>query len=1136
MPAVNDFRTGGMAGAGFGGTPSLDWSTLFQGGGGGGAKTDPYPNMAMPGGLNAPMVTPQQQPLDYGSLFGRGVGGGAGTDPYPSMAMPGGLNAPMTLPQQPTVDPYPSMTMPGGLNAPMTVPEQPVSQPQAAVDPYPNMAMPGGLNAPMNFQQQQPVDFGSLFGQGVGGTQQPWPADSYNPANDRPSDPAMDRPLPGNPYTDPIPGGGLTAAELGEQAKARLAEIMRPAKEPSPDDIFAGDKPVPTEGRPAPLAERPAEAPTEPYDKLAEAIPLPRERPAAADESPATRAYPGADAPRPPENIPLSGPTLKGVNPRLVAAVQGGATFLPPGYHIELVSGKEPRAFGYHPGGSAIDVRIIGPDGAIPHKGEDDTGMYTLLARGVKTWTQQNDPATASQLGYGGAFGTRGGRPGEVPDLMHYDLGGSRGQMRPEVQFGNLKPLSEAERNAMPAYIPWLGANQVPLDAPNARTSGAASSVPLPAARPAEAPSSESQVNRGQDISPPPADIPDPRVSSGGFNALDAAANVPKGPSGVEKAQTFLNRSVESILQQHSPENLGKAGFVMDIKQPLREALKGPFGGAILSGLQPKLGSLGLTQSDFAKAVADPRARFGGGFGESGEFSGQLPSAGSFTPFPGFRASADFENRSGEQLGRDQLAELRARGTSYAPGPEVAPTPLGTALGLEDIGRAAAPPRFSDQVQGGAGAPAVLREMAADPAFGAGWSPYSNFRASENFEDRRGEQLTSDELAILKKLPFAYVPGPDTGTTSNPLSAALGLGDLPVPSGSAPTGVARPQGFTGDDARQAAGRTNLEAMFGGSEGQMAEYSNQIDTLAQGAEMPANTKFNLLGAAFDTKGKILDQVRGLIANRDWPAVDAAANSRLVGGGQLGIQFGGAGEQPAFHPDTGEGITPQGTEMRARLAELANAEQPSTFQAPASGRKSMTFGGGFSPSPEPRKGGVGPEVTLSPEHMRTMMEVESGGREKEVTGSYKGLYQLSDAEFRKYGGQPGMIFDPEENTLAAGRKMIAEGQRAQDILGRELTPVEQYMVHQQGLYGTLAHLANPDQLAWKSWQGASHSGDARAKEAIMGNLTDAQKATFGNDVNQLTSRDFVRLWDQLYADKAIAAGLPRPGQGGYFNSTP
>jgi len=631
-PGVWD--TGASPFQGGGGSSGLGGSIYDFGGGLGSLGASPYqttPNVFDTGsrGFQFPGAggidwgglanTARQSTPDYSSMFA-GMGGGFGNAYQSQPAVDwgglfggsGGARA----------DPYPGMAMPGGLNSPMTVPEQPASQPQATADPYPGMTMRGGLNAPMNFQQQQPIDYGSLFGQAVGGTAGGQPSgasvfdtgaapvvgtedttrygggfgidtDKFELPYTAPATPQYPSTGPAvgeayNPYygvTSPSgersggelvgPGGGLSATDLSGKARDQLAEYMRgagtgPPTSDIPENATADELAKRAAAAvPQPDAEIAGEAgrggmtgrpeATDPYEKLAEAIPLPRARPEGADvprppaSIPATteaerRAY--QEPPRPPEDIRLSGPTLKGVNPRLVAAVEGGATFLPPGYHIELVSGKEPREFGYHPGGTAIDVRIVGPDGAIPHKGEDTTGMYTLLARGVKTWAAQNDPATAGQLGYGGAFGTRGGRPGEVPDLMHYDLGGSRGQMRPDVQFGNLKPLSEAERNAMPAYIPLLGADQVPLDG---------------------------------------------RVPTG------SGTRAPVAPM-----------------------------------------------------------------------------QFGGGFGGD-EFSGQMPSPGAFYDYPGFRQQGeDVESRIFEPSGRDQLARLQAESL-----PEVASTPLGRDLGLE---------------------------------------------------------------------------------------------------------------------------------------------------------------------------------------------------------------------------------------------------------------------------------------------------------------------------------------------------------------------------------------------------------------------------------------------------------------------
>ena len=105
--------------------------------------------------------------------------------------------------------------------------------------------------------------------------------------------------------------------------------------------------------------------------------------------------------------------------------------------------------------------------------------------------------------------------------------------------------------------------------------------IPLPAERPAEAPARGPALDL--EAPPrPPADIPFAEgIPLPAARPAEAPGPTALGPSGVEKAQTFLNRPVESILRQHAPDKIGKAGLVLDLKQPLREALKGPFGGQI---------------------------------------------------------------------------------------------------------------------------------------------------------------------------------------------------------------------------------------------------------------------------------------------------------------------------------------------------------------------------------------------------------------------------------------------------------------------------------------------------------------------------------------------------------------------------
>jgi len=191
----------------------------------------------------------------------------------------------------------------------------------------------------------------------------------------------------------------------------------------------------------------------------------------------ATGGSTGSNAPFPQTQTPATGtsspsgrtiapqdhPSISGVNPRLVAAVRGGAALaLPPGYTVRAVSGHRPGGdpSSHHYKGNASDWQIYAPNGVpIPHKGEDTSGLYTRMARGVRTWALENDPQIAERIGYGGAFGTELGGGG-VPDLMHYDLGGSRGNMRPQVQFARLQPLAANERNAPIAGQPAQQAQQ----------------------------------------------------------------------------------------------------------------------------------------------------------------------------------------------------------------------------------------------------------------------------------------------------------------------------------------------------------------------------------------------------------------------------------------------------------------------------------------------------------------------------------------------------------------------------------------------------------------------------------------------------------------------------------------------------
>lgn len=168
-------------------------------------------------------------------------------------------------------------------------------------------------------------------------------------------------------------------------------------------------------------------------------------------------------------------------------------------------------------------------------------------------------------------------------------------------------------------------------------------------------------------------------------------------------------------------------------------------------------------------------------------------------------------------------------------------------------------------------------------------------------------------------------------------------------------------------------------------------------------------------------------------------------------------------------------------------------------------------------------------ISPDMLRTFIAIESGGRPGTQTGSYKGLMQLSNAEFAKHGGQ-GNIFDPMANLDAGAVKLGAEMADFERKFGRKPTGAELYMIHQQGWGGAQAHWANPDQPAWMSMYSTAEGrqkGEDWAKRAIWGNVPDDMKPKFGS-VDQMTSRDFIDLWNGKYDRLGGGSSAPTPEQ--------
>lgn len=156
-------------------------------------------------------------------------------------------------------------------------------------------------------------------------------------------------------------------------------------------------------------------------------------------------------------------------------------------------------------------------------------------------------------------------------------------------------------------------------------------------------------------------------------------------------------------------------------------------------------------------------------------------------------------------------------------------------------------------------------------------------------------------------------------------------------------------------------------------------------------------------------------------------------------------------------------------------------------------------------------------IDPGTLRTFVLIESGGNPNLVNKyGYSGLLQLSRGEFSRLGGQ-GNILDPEANLATGALKLRQEANDFKSRFGREPTASELYLMHQQGVGGSAKHWANPDRPAWQNMLDTGEGrqkGENWARRAIWDNVPDDVKRQYGN-VDNLTSRDFVKLWDQKVA---------------------
>jgi hypothetical protein len=144
------------------------------------------------------------------------------------------------------------------------------------------------------------------------------------------------------------------------------------------------------------------------------------------------------------------------------------------------------------------------------------------------------------------------------------------------------------------------------------------------------------------------------------------------------------------------------------------------------------------------------------------------------------------------------------------------------------------------------------------------------------------------------------------------------------------------------------------------------------------------------------------------------------------------------------------------------------------------------------------------------MMSIAKVESDFNPRTRTGSYKGLFQLSEYEFKKYGD--GSIWDARDNARAAAHMFLIQAEKFRWALGHYPDYSERYMVHQQGIQGAIEHYTHPERVAWQSMCATDEGmlkGEQWCRKCIWGNLLPQWKQTFGS-VEKISSGDFVNLW--------------------------
>lgn len=179
-------------------------------------------------------------------------------------------------------------------------------------------------------------------------------------------------------------------------------------------------------------------------------------------------------------------------------------------------------------------------------------------------------------------------------------------------------------------------------------------------------------------------------------------------------------------------------------------------------------------------------------------------------------------------------------------------------------------------------------------------------------------------------------------------------------------------------------------------------------------------------------------------------------------------------------------------------------------------------------EATKAGIDPSIMLA------MAHIETGGsfneRAKNPGSSASGLFQFMKGTRGRYGLDGNTVFDARKNS-AAGAKMLNENRAYfKKQFGREPSAGELYLMHQQGVGGGTALMANPHALAVDVLTRAHKGNRKRAEEIIRKNggrmdMTAGQFADKWIGKGNSLQKAYQKGGDQFAAGQAVAAGAQR-----------